>query len=102
MAKNRNKEFTLSDSIREDAKIAHYGERLDALCQKIGHIQCRKLFEEKVIFSLAFGGIPFHSAILLKYIGRESFVLGFCFRFSFLLLPLLFYHYEQCLNGLYR
>ncbi|XP_058225928.1 CSC1-like protein At3g54510 isoform X1 [Rhododendron vialii] len=47
VAKNRNKEFTLSDSIREDAKIARYGERLDALCQKIGHIQCRKLFEEK-------------------------------------------------------
>ncbi|KAF7138215.1 hypothetical protein RHSIM_Rhsim07G0063300 [Rhododendron simsii] len=47
VAKNRNKEFTLSDSIREDAKIAWYGERLDALCQKIGHIQCRKLFEEK-------------------------------------------------------
>lgn len=83
MAKNRNKEFTLSDSIREDAKIARYGEKLDVLCQKIGHIQCRKLFEEKVIFSLAFGGIPFHSAFYSKYIGRESFVLCFCFRFGF-------------------
>lgn len=53
MAKNRNKEFKLSDSISEDSKIARYREKLDALCQKIGHIQCRKLFEEKVIFSAA-------------------------------------------------
>lgn len=85
MAKNRNKEFTLSDSIREDAKIARYGEKLDVLCQKIGHIQCRKLFEEKVIFSLAFGGIPFHSAILFKIYWERIICVVFLFsvRFSF-------------------
>lgn len=47
VAKKRNEEYILSDSNRQGAKIARYGERLDELCQKIAHIQCRKLFEEK-------------------------------------------------------
>ncbi|GFY92189.1 Early-responsive to dehydration stress protein [Actinidia rufa] len=45
--KHNKKEYSLSDSYGQDAKIVQYEERLEELCQKISHIQCKKMLEQK-------------------------------------------------------
>ncbi|KAL7200014.1 hypothetical protein ACSBR2_022176 [Camellia fascicularis] len=47
LTKKHNKEYSLSDAFQQDGKITRYGERLEELCHKIRHIQCKKMLEEK-------------------------------------------------------
>ncbi|GMP41286.1 hypothetical protein CsSME_00011444 [Camellia sinensis var. sinensis] len=47
LTKKHNREYSLSDAFQQDGKITRYGERLEELCHKIRHIQCKKMLEEK-------------------------------------------------------
>ncbi|XP_057497430.1 CSC1-like protein At3g54510 [Actinidia eriantha] len=47
LTKKCNKEYSLSDSYGQDAKVVQYEERLEELCQKISYIQCKKMLEQK-------------------------------------------------------
>ncbi|XP_052194483.1 CSC1-like protein At3g54510 [Diospyros lotus] len=47
LTKKRKRKNSLSVAFQEDGKIRKYEERLEELCHKICHLQCKRMLEEK-------------------------------------------------------